>query len=44
MVRDQILIDKKKEDAGDTRDMENFTMMFKDLFSKYFGEFRYKGD
>jgi len=44
MVRDQILIDKKKEDAEDARDMETFTMLFKDLFAKYFGEFRYKGD
>jgi hypothetical protein len=44
IVRDQILIDKKKEDAGDARDMDTFTMMFKDLFAKYFGEFRYKGD
>lgn len=43
MVRDQILVDKKKDD-GEGRDMDTFTTMFKDLFAKYFGEFRYKGD
>ena len=44
LVRDQVLVDKKKEEAGENRDMDTFTMMFKDLFAKYFGEFRYRGD
>jgi|LauGreDrversion4_2_1035121.scaffolds.fasta_scaffold39834_3 hypothetical protein len=44
MVRDQILVDKKKEESGDVRDMDAFTTLFKDLFAKYFSEFRYKGD
>lgn len=44
LVRDQVLVDKKKEEAGENRDIDAFTMMFKDLFAKYFGEFRYRGD
>ncbi len=44
LVRDQVLVDKKKEEAGENRDIDTFTMMFKDLFAKYFGEFRYRGD
>lgn len=43
LIRDQIFQEKKKEEA-DTRDIDTFTWIFKDLFSKYFGEFRYRGD
>jgi hypothetical protein len=46
MIRDFVLVDKKKEkeDSGEARDIDTFTMQFKDLFAKYFGEFRYRGD
>lgn len=44
MVRDQLLVDKKKDETAEAKDIDTFTLMFKDLFSKYFGEFRYRGD
>ena len=44
LVRDQVLVDKKKEENGESRDMDTFTTLFKDLFSKYFSEHRYRGD
>jgi hypothetical protein len=38
------LVDKKtlkeREEAGESKDLDSFTMVFKDLFAKYFGEYR----
>ena len=44
MVRDYLLVDKKKDETVEAKDIDTFTVTFKDLFSKYFGEFRYRGD